>query len=149
MRSSWRPDLEESGEDVELKHRDVVVAGQVDGGLQGHGLQAQADGVELMESLAERSPRHDGPAQVRGGSAGFPPHLITVASQSAETPEKSHLSPKERLQNSAASALVILKLSPWNKPLGKMALSSASMWLKISDSLVRFRLKKKRDGKPV
>lgn len=30
-----------------------------------------------------------------------------------------------------------------------MALSSASMWLKISDSLVRFRLRKKRDGKEV
>lgn len=62
---SWWPDLEQSGEDVKLEHRDVVVAGQVDGGLQGHGLQTQTDGVELMESLAEGSPRHDGPA---GGS---------------------------------------------------------------------------------
>lgn len=54
-------DLEQSGEDVKLKDGDVVVAGQVDGGLEGHGLQTQADGVELMESLTERSPRHDGP----------------------------------------------------------------------------------------
>lgn len=58
---------------------------------------------------------------------------------------KPHLSPKERLQNSAASALVILKLSPWNRPLGKMALSSASMWLKIRDSLVRFLLRTRTD----
>lgn len=57
-----------------------------------------------------------------------------------ETYGWTHLSPKARLQNSAASALVMRKLSPWNRPLGKMAFSSASMWLKISDSLVRFRL---------
>lgn len=56
---------------------------------------------------------------------------------------KTYLSPNDLLQNSAASAFVILKLSPWNKPLGKMAFSSASMWLKISDSLVRFRLSKR------
>ena len=52
----------------------------------------------------------------------------------------TYLSPKARLQNSAASALVMRKLSPWNRPLGKMAFNSASMWLKINDSLVRFRL---------
>ncbi|KAG7278182.1 LOW QUALITY PROTEIN: hypothetical protein CRUP_002142 [Coryphaenoides rupestris] len=40
-------------------------------------------------------------------------------------------------KNSAASALVMRKLSPWKRPLGKMAFSSASMWLKIRDSLVR------------
>lgn len=56
----------------------------------------------------------------------------------------AHLSPKARLQNSAASALVMRKLSPWKRPLGKMAFSSASMWLKISDSLVRLRLQKQR-----
>lgn len=39
------------------------------------------------------------------------------------------------------------KLSPWNWPLGKMAFSSASMWLKINDSLVRFRLWKSRKEK--
>lgn len=48
--------LEQPGEDVELKDRDVVVACQVDGGLEGHGLQAQADGVELVEGLTKRSP---------------------------------------------------------------------------------------------
>lgn len=110
--TSWGADLEQPGEDVKLKHRDVVVAGQVDGRLQGHGLQAQTDGVELMESLAEGSPRHDGPAQVRVGSAGFLPKHIVGTTSSPETSKKAHLSPKERLQNSAASALVILKLSP-------------------------------------
>lgn len=51
-----------------------------------------------------------------------------------------YFSPKNFLQKSAASALVILKLSPWKCPPGKMALISASMWLKISESFVRFRL---------
>ena len=53
--------LEESGEDVELEHGDVVVAGEVYGGLEGHGLQSGADGVKLMERLTEHLPRHDGP----------------------------------------------------------------------------------------
>lgn len=57
----FEPHLEEPGEDVELKHRDVVVAGEVDGGLESHGLQAQADGVKLMECLTKRPPWHNGP----------------------------------------------------------------------------------------
>lgn len=56
----------------------------------------------------------------------------------------TYLSPKNFFQNSAASAFVIRKLSPWNWPLGKIALISASMWLKIRDNLVRFRLYKGR-----
>lgn len=56
------PHLEQPGENVELKHWDVVVAGEVDGGLESHGLQAQADGVELMKSLAKCPPWHNGPA---------------------------------------------------------------------------------------
>jgi len=35
-------------EDVKLKHRDVVVDGEVDGGLQGHGFQGGVDGVVLL-----------------------------------------------------------------------------------------------------
>lgn len=54
--------LEESGEDVELKDGDVVVAREVDGGLESHGLQARADRVKLVESLAKCPPRHDGPS---------------------------------------------------------------------------------------
>lgn len=53
---------------------------------------------------------------------------------------ESYFSPKAFLQNSAASALVIRNVSPWKSPLGKIPFSSASMWLKIRDSLVRFRL---------
>lgn len=59
---------------------------------------------------------------------------------SAVLPFEAYFSPKNFLQKSAASALVIRKLSPWKCPPGKMALISASMWLKISESLVRFRL---------
>ncbi len=54
--------LEEPGEDVKLKDRDVVVAGEVYGGLKGHGLQSRADGMKLMERLSEHLPRHNGPA---------------------------------------------------------------------------------------
>lgn len=56
----------------------------------------------------------------------------------------TYLSPKNFFQNSAASAFVIRKLSPWNWPLGKIALISANMWLKIKDNFVRFRLYKGR-----
>lgn len=52
----------------------------------------------------------------------------------------TYFSPKAFLQNSAASALVIRNVSPWNSPLGKMPFSSASIWLKIRDSFVRLRL---------
>lgn len=55
------PHLEKPGEDVKLKDRDVVVAGEVDGGLESHGLQAQADGVKLMEGLTKCPPWHYGP----------------------------------------------------------------------------------------
>lgn len=60
----------------------------------------------------------------------------TIQNHSSET----YFSPNAFLQNSAASAFVIRNVSPWKSPLGKMPFSSASMWLKISDSLVRFRL---------
>ena len=55
--------LEQSGEDVELEHGDVVVAGEVYGGLERHGLQAGADGMELVEGLAEHLPRNYGPGK--------------------------------------------------------------------------------------
>ena len=58
--------LEEPGEDVELEDGDVVVAGEVDGGLQGHGLQARADWVKLVKSLTKCPPGHDGPLRVEG-----------------------------------------------------------------------------------
>lgn len=167
----------------------MVVACEVDGGLEGHGLQAQADGVELVEGLTKRSPWHYGPAahgkngtlssqhirwqlpnslngrlkqrkrrvkfntqtcKTSSTHAATAKNKLKQTLQNSQVPlltcfniwlsKKTHLSPNDRLQNSAASALVILKLSPWNKPLGKMAFSSASMWLKIRDSLVRFRL---------
>lgn len=53
--------LEQPGEDVELKDGDVVVTGEVDGGLESHGLQAQADRVKLVEGLTKRPPWHYGP----------------------------------------------------------------------------------------
>lgn len=58
--------LEEPGEDVKLKDRDVVIAGEVDGGLQGHGFQTWADRVKLVESLAKGPPWHYGPAREEG-----------------------------------------------------------------------------------
>lgn len=50
-KTAWRlilANLEEPGEDVELKDGDVVVAGEVDGGLERHGLQARADRMDLF-----------------------------------------------------------------------------------------------------
>lgn len=61
--------------------------------------------------------------------------------------DNTYFSPKNFLQNSAASAFVIRKLSPWNCPLGKIALISANMWLNIKDSFVRFLLQ--REGKQI
>lgn len=55
---------------------------------------------------------------------------------------ETYFSPKAFLQNSAASALVIRNVSPWKRPLGKIPLSSASMWLNIRDNLVRFLLQR-------
>lgn len=55
---------------------------------------------------------------------------------------ETYFSPKAFLQNSAASALVIRNVSPWKRPLGKIPLSSASMWLNIRDNLVRLRLQR-------
>lgn len=57
--------LKESGEDVKLKDGDVVVAGEVNGGLEGHGFQARADRVEFVQRLSKELPLHDGPAQSR------------------------------------------------------------------------------------
>ena len=50
-------------EDVKLKDRDVVIAGEVDGGLQSHGLQRRANRVSLMQRIAELLPRHNDPAK--------------------------------------------------------------------------------------
>ena len=50
-------------EDVKLKDRDVVIAGEVDGGLEGHGFQRRANGVSLVQGVAELLPRHDDPAK--------------------------------------------------------------------------------------
>lgn len=58
-------DLEEACENVELKHRDVVVAGEVDGGFESHGLQAWADGMHFVKALSEYFPRHYCPARER------------------------------------------------------------------------------------
>ena len=82
--SKWRAYLEQPGEDVELEHRDVVVEGEVYGGLEGHGFQPGADGVELMQGLSEGPPGHDGPARTGRTSVTtkqvptVPSHHITV-----------------------------------------------------------------------
>ena len=56
-------------EDVKLKDGDVVVAGEVDGGLEGHGLQRRADGVGVVQRVAELFPRHDDPGAQRENNA--------------------------------------------------------------------------------
>lgn len=63
--------LEEPGEDVKLEDGDVVVAGEVDGGLEGHGFQARADGVELVQCLPEHLPRHYSPENTSGQHVNY------------------------------------------------------------------------------
>ena len=53
--------LKQPGEDVKLKHGDVVVAGEVHRGLQGHGLHPLLEGVDGPELLLEGEPVHDAP----------------------------------------------------------------------------------------
>lgn len=55
--------LEEACENVELKHRNIVIAIEVDGGFEGHGLQAWADGMHFMKALSEDFPWHYRPAR--------------------------------------------------------------------------------------
>lgn len=55
--------LEQPGEDVKLKDRNIVVAGEIYGGLEGHGLQSRADGVKFVKRLTKRLPRHNSPKQ--------------------------------------------------------------------------------------
>lgn len=46
-------------EDVKLKAGDVIVAGKVNGGFQGHGFQRRADLVNFDQRLPEMLPRHN------------------------------------------------------------------------------------------
>lgn len=55
-----RPGLKEPSKDVEFKVGDEVVAREVDGGLEGHRLEAGADRVHLGEGLAKVLPGDDG-----------------------------------------------------------------------------------------
>ena len=55
------PRLEQPREHVKLKVRDVVIAREVDSRLQGHGLQAGADRMNLVQSKSEHFPRNDCP----------------------------------------------------------------------------------------
>lgn len=91
-----------------------------------------------MKRLAECPPWNNGPTEGKAFSdtkVVIIPRCVLVKHLSLilrtfyiiDEPRKTHLSPKDLLQNSAASALVMRKLSPWNRPLGKMAFSSASM----------------------
>ena len=48
-------------EHVELEVGNVVVSGEVDGGLERHGLEARVDGVHLRQAFPKRLPRHQRP----------------------------------------------------------------------------------------
>lgn len=57
------PYLKQSREDIELEHWDVVIARQVNRGLQGHGFQPRADRVHLVQGLTETLPGNDSPGE--------------------------------------------------------------------------------------
>ena len=49
------------GEDVKLKVRDIIVTGQVYGGLQSHRLQPRTDGMDFVERQSEQFPGNNCP----------------------------------------------------------------------------------------
>lgn len=55
--------LEKTCKNVKLKDWDVVVAGEVDGGFEGHGLQAWADGMHFVKALPKHFPWHYCPVE--------------------------------------------------------------------------------------
>ena len=63
---------------------------------------------------------------------------ITKLTNGSRKIRKTYLSLKEAFQKSAASLLVIRKLSPEKLPLGNMAFNSLSIWLKTKLNLVKF-----------
>lgn len=53
--------LKQASEDVKFKHGNVVVTGEIDRGLESHGLHAILEGVHVLQLLLESRPRHDAP----------------------------------------------------------------------------------------
>lgn len=148
--------LKQSCEYVKLKHRDVVVTGEVNSWLQSHGLHPFLKRMDTTQLLFKTRPLHYTPVIKRRNTKQYHIKLCHHAN-TAQTlflfqfpvlpircPLNSHLLPNERLQNSSASVLVTLYASPWKCPSGNMAFSSQSMWLKSKDSLVKFLLGMRR-----
>lgn len=46
------------GEDVKLEGGDVVIAGEVDGGLESHGFEGSVDLMHLVQKLTKQLPRY-------------------------------------------------------------------------------------------
>lgn len=57
--------LKQSGEDVKLKHGDVVIAGEIYGRLESHGFHSVLKRVRISQLLLETVPLHDAPIRTR------------------------------------------------------------------------------------
>lgn len=57
--------LKQPREDIKLKHRDVVVAGEIDGWFQGHGFHPFLEGVHALQLLFKLAPVHYAPVRTQ------------------------------------------------------------------------------------
>lgn len=70
--------LKETSENVELKHRDVVVASEVNRGFESHGLQPGADGVHFVKALPEHLPGYYCPESIQVHRIRFMSNLLYI-----------------------------------------------------------------------
>lgn len=50
--------LKQSCKDIKFKNRYIIIASQINSGLQSHGLQPRTDGVHFMKGLSKALPRN-------------------------------------------------------------------------------------------
>ena len=125
--------LEQPGEDVELKTGYVIVASKIDCGSERHRFQPARYGMNDVQGLPERSEMNG--LRLRSTLQGLRKRLMSrdfSKEKMADVPIywvllSNHLQwtivlfPKFSRQKAAASALVILKVSPANDPSGNNA----------------------------
>lgn len=59
------PYLKQSCEDVELKHGNVVIAGEIYGGLESHGFHPILKCVHILQLHLKTVPLHDAPVRTK------------------------------------------------------------------------------------
>lgn len=49
--------LKQPCKNIKFKDRNIIIAGQINSGLQSHGLQPRTDGMHFMQGLSKALPR--------------------------------------------------------------------------------------------